>query len=231
MNVPNLINYNLGPLVGSGCDTIPAICNSAVTRLTASVCKGQTYAVGNFKHNQTGFYFDTLQNINGCDSVVSLQLTVDTIAMQVSQPAPDTLIVSGTGAVTWLDCNSNQLVEGVSTDTFVPKTSGMYAAILTSGNCSDTSECVTAVVNGIEEINSNYVRIYPNPTSNTINIVLSQSTPFSVMLYDISGALISVFHYEGLWEQLDLSSLSNGVYFITISSDAWSVRRKVVKVE
>jgi hypothetical protein len=231
MNVPNLINYQLGPLAGSGCDTIPALCNSATTSITASVCKGQAYTVGNFVHNQTGFYSDTLQNINGCDSVVSLQLTVDTVAMQLSQPSHDTLIVSGSGSITWLDCNANQLVEGATSTTFVPKTSGMYAAIVTSGNCSDTSECVTAIANGIQEINNNYVRIYPNPTNSIISIVLSQSIPHTVILYDMNGALLSVFHYKGFSEQLDLSNFSNGVYFITINTDAWSVKQKVVKME
>jgi hypothetical protein len=230
-SLPNYPNYRLGPLVGSGCDTIPALCNSTATNLTASVCKGQTYTIGNFAYTQTGLYSDTLRNVSGCDSIVSLQLTVDTITAQLNKLPPDTLIVAGNGTITWIDCATNELIEGAVSDTFIPKASGSYAAIITSANCSDTSECTTAVVNGIETINNNNVRIFPNPTGRTSNIVLGQSAPHSVMLYDVNGALLSTFRYEGLSEQLDLSGLSNGVYFIVISSDKWTIQRKVIKIQ
>jgi hypothetical protein len=280
--VPNMINYSLGPLVGSGCDTIAPVCNTTDTFLnasicngqtysvgdsiysqtgsysdtlqnsggcdsivnlhltvlpishdsiTASICAGQTYTVGTFTHNQTGIYSDTLQNMNGCDSIVSLQLMVDSVTAQVSQPAPDTFIVTGNGTIAWLNCDSNQLIEGATSDTFIAKTSGTYAAIVTNGNCADTSQCFTAVVNGIQAVSDNQVRIYPNPTGNTLHIVLSENTAHTVSLYDLNGALLFAFHYEGSSEQLDLSNLSNGVYFIVMNANGWSVRQRVVKLD
>ncbi len=218
-----------------GCDSIinlqlTVLPNSADS-ITASICAGQTYSVGTFTHNQTGSYSDTLQNMHGCDSIVSLQLTVDSVTVQVSQPAADTFIVTGNGNITWLNCDSNRLVEGATSDTFVPKTSGTYAAIVTSGNCADTSECFTAVVNGIQAVSDNQVRIYPNPTGNTLHIILSENTAHTISLYDLNGALLSAFHYEGSSEQLDLSKLSNSIYFIVINADGWWVRRKVVKLD
>jgi hypothetical protein len=218
-----------------GCDSIVnlqlTVWPISSDSITASICAGQTYTVGTFTHNQTGSYSDTLQNRNGCDSIVSLQLTVDSVTVQVSQPAPDTFIVAGNGNITWLNCDSNRLVEGATSDTFVPKTSGTYAAIVTYGNCADTSECFTAVVNGIQAVSDNQVRIYPNPTGNTLHIILSENVAHTVSLYDLNGALLSAFRYEGSSEQLDLSNLSNGVYFIVMNADGWSVRRKVVKLD
>ena len=46
------------------------------TMLIADRCMGETYAVGNSVYSSTGVFYDTLQNINGCDSLVMLDLTI-----------------------------------------------------------------------------------------------------------------------------------------------------------
>lgn len=88
----NLYNFN-GRIVtspGVYIDTIPASggCDSIVTlRLTvnqatgssviASVCSGSTYAFGGHTLSTSGVYYDTLINSHGCDSIITLNLTVD----------------------------------------------------------------------------------------------------------------------------------------------------------
>ena len=47
------------------------------TMLTASICSGTSVTVGSHTYNATGVYTDTLLNINNCDSVVVLNLTVE----------------------------------------------------------------------------------------------------------------------------------------------------------
>jgi hypothetical protein len=230
-SLPNYPNYRLGPLVGSGCDTIPALCNSATTNLTTSICKGQAYIVGSFTHNQSGLYSDTLKNINGCDSVVSLQLTVDTIVGQITKLPPDTLIMTGNGTITWLNCDSNQLVDGATSDTFVPNTSGTYAAIVTIGNCSDTTNCVSAVVNGIQEISNEQVRIYPNPTNNMLNIAFTSEAKYALSLHDMHGRTLFKVNGQGMFTSVDLSNYSSGLYILIVNLGEWTFQKKVVKTE
>ena len=65
----------------NGCDSI--ICLTLgyyptipITNYSASMCQGCTYSDNNFSNlTQAGVYFDTLQNVNGCDSIVCLTLT------------------------------------------------------------------------------------------------------------------------------------------------------------
>jgi hypothetical protein len=52
-----------------------------------------------------------------------------------------------------------------------------------------------------------------------------------MLLYDLNGALLASRHFTGTSEQLDLSGFGNGVYFIAISAEAWSLKEKVVKME
>ena len=64
----------------NGCDSIIELIlnyypNVALTQYAASICEGDIYTDDNFINlTQTGIYYDTLQNINGCDSIIELIL-------------------------------------------------------------------------------------------------------------------------------------------------------------
>lgn len=65
----------------SGCDSIVklylTIHDTSIVTITASICGGDIKEIGNSIYNQTGYYTDTLQGVNGCDSIVHLSLTVN----------------------------------------------------------------------------------------------------------------------------------------------------------
>ena len=46
------------------------------TELTELICDGETYTVGSSSFNASGTFVETLTAANGCDSVVTLNLTV-----------------------------------------------------------------------------------------------------------------------------------------------------------
>ncbi|MBK8566442.1 MAG: gliding motility-associated C-terminal domain-containing protein [Saprospiraceae bacterium] len=46
------------------------------TSLNPVICSGNSFAAGGNNYNQTGIYFDTLQLVGGCDSIVITNLTV-----------------------------------------------------------------------------------------------------------------------------------------------------------
>ena len=66
----------------NGCDSIIELTLSfypsiSITNYSATVCKDSIYNDDNFTNlMQAGTYYDTLQNLNGCDSIVCLTLTV-----------------------------------------------------------------------------------------------------------------------------------------------------------
>lgn len=65
----------------NGCDSIITLIltvNSADnTNITATITEGETYSFDSQTLTEAGTYTDTLQNINGCDSIVTLILTVN----------------------------------------------------------------------------------------------------------------------------------------------------------
>ena len=85
---------------------------------------------------------------------------------------------------------------------------------------------------GVEEdILTKGISLYPNPTKGPLYI----NTDGSVMieganLYDVNGRLISSYHLEDTSKrnEIDLSNIAKGVYFLNIYSDAAFITKKIV---
>jgi len=56
------------------------------TTLIDSICVGDSFQVGNEFYTETGTYIDTLINSAGCDSIVSLDLTVISLVAEILSP-------------------------------------------------------------------------------------------------------------------------------------------------
>ncbi len=73
-------NFSDTLLAANGCDSIISL-NLEVApiydmTITTSICDGATYQVGTSSYNATGLYQDILTSVDGCDSIVNLNLTV-----------------------------------------------------------------------------------------------------------------------------------------------------------
>lgn len=73
--------------------------------------------------------------------------------------------------------------------------------------------------------------VFPSPTSGYLKIELNQNIDnASVMVIDMLGRkMISANFQSSYRTELDISSLPQGVYFLTVSSEKGSVCRKIVK--
>lgn len=76
------------------------------------------------------------------------------------------------------------------------------------------------------------ISIYPNPSRGLFTIALGDVQPNLIEVYDITGKIIlsrtnnSITNFE---TSLDLSSASQGVYFVKIGSDTGTTTKKIIK--
>ena len=90
----------------------------------------------------------------------------------------------------------------------------------------------SAIVTGVETPYENYLRIYPNPADEALNIILpapvKDETP--VKLFDTFGRQIysGTFHSGEHVKTLDTKSLSSGVYLIQLSTPEGLVQKKAI---
>ena len=68
-----------------GCDSIVILTLDVISKdtllITTSICEGETYQENGFNEYEAGTYTQKLQNIHGCDSIIELTLTVNSIIL------------------------------------------------------------------------------------------------------------------------------------------------------
>lgn len=81
------------------------------------------------------------------------------------------------------------------------------------------------------EVTKPYISLYPNPVNSTLTVKTTQNNIIdNITLFDISGRVILVKKgTNSVSEKINLSSLSNGSYFIKISTDSGEVTKKIIK--
>lgn len=224
-------------------DTIPnaAGCDSIITlnlTITAATYSTQTEAAcGEFLWTQngetyttSGMYMDTIPNTAGCDSIITLDLTINTNPMaNVIDLGNGTLQEQSGMTMGWVDCSTNMLILGAIGSTYTPTANGTYAAIAynTTTGCSDTSDCVTIDNVGTSEILAIGLEVFPNPTNNSVTITFDGQDA-ELAIYNTQGQLIrtSVVHSG---EQISLKAMETGVYFFGLKTAAGNVMKRVVK--
>lgn len=102
----------------------------------------------------------------------------------------------------------------------------------TYGEVEDYTVNITTSVASLLENDLSAITIYPNPSSDILNIDLSSASEEiqSIFLVDITGKLIQTIDvHENALLKLNLSSFASGLYYIKISSATNTVVRQVVK--
>ena len=215
--------YNAACIVTSDTVVVTVLSNTAAT-ISPSACGSYTSPSGQV-WTQSGAYLDTIPNAGGCDSLLSIQLTVDTLTATVSQSGSTLLANTSATTYQWVDCGNNfAAVAGATGQAFTPDSSGIYACVVTRGACMDTSTCVPVTVVGLEAGLLSAVRIYPNPTREALHIV-APAEVLELRVVDVLGKV--VLHGEG--ETLQVGGLAAGVYYLEIRTEIGVARKRFVK--
>ena len=81
------------------------------------------------------------QTLNGCDSLISLDLTVNHVDTSVSVNGFLLTSNASNANFQWIDCNSNTLIMNDTNNSFEVTQSGSYAVEIEQYDCIDTSNC------------------------------------------------------------------------------------------
>lgn len=217
----------------NGCDSIVkmnlTILSSTGSTFTVTNCGPYTWPLTGNSYSISGFYNVTLQNTNGCDSMVTLALTVNAAINGASNNAGVLTATTSSASYKWLNCNTNALVPGETGQTFTPTTGGSYAVIVDNGVCVDTSLCMTVSIAGIEENDLSSTEVYPNPVVDELNVVFSNSETGVLTIVDIQGKTVKEFTFTSK-EILTINLLGQepGVYIVNIDTDNSSTRKRII---
>ena len=187
-----------------------------------TACDSYSWIDGNTYTSSTNTPTYTLTNAAGCDSVVTLILSLNTVNNTISNTTP-TLMADATGATyQWLDCINNYApILGETNQSFTATSNGSYAVEVTQNGCVDTSACEQVNNVGINEINSS-ITLHPNPTNGIVELQGINGS-FKVDVYDYAGKYLQSTSRS----TIDLSDFTSGIYLLKV---AYGDRVEEVKV-
>ncbi len=218
----------------AGCDSIITlnltINMPTANTITAVECDSYTSGAGN-TYTSSGTYTEVLMGANGCDSVLTINLTINAPDLSVSQSSGIYLNSNQANATyQWLDCsNGNTPIPGETDQIFAATTNGDYAVEVTFQTCVGTSECITVNSVGIEDVANTFATVFPNPVSDLLTITLSDLDNAQFELMDVQGKIVISSTTIANGEQVDVSNLESGIYFVRLISDNNRMVKRIVK--
>jgi hypothetical protein len=198
----------------AGCDSVVTLdltINASNTGTDdQAACDSYTWIDGNTYIADNNSAVHTLSNMAGCDSVVTLDLTIDTLTTNLVAAGNALVAQPPGGSYQWLDCdNGYAAIAGETDQLYTPTSTGSYAAAVTLGACTDTTHCELVTVVGLEENKKSELRLYPNPTTGILTIEEAEGI---ASIYDVYGRNILTANSN----RLDISHAADGIYFVHV---------------
>lgn len=232
-NNANLYNFGLAGGVSNWVSGQTLTLGSSST-ISPVACQSYTTPSGSNTYTTSGTYTDTLVNSNGCDSVITIQLTVNTVDTSVTQNG-NVLTSNAVGATyQWIDCNNgNQNIPGQTNATFTALFNGSYSVSVTQNGCTAVSPCHPVTNVSIGESNEFPFSVYPNPLHDEMFINIPETVtgkPVHLRIMDATGH--SVFNSELSNTgkvAVDMKHFAPGFYTLELAVSSTTFRTKVVK--
>ncbi|MGB1120241.1 MAG: T9SS type A sorting domain-containing protein, partial [Chitinophagales bacterium] len=221
----------------AGCDSVVTldltITNSTAATDVQSACDSYTWIDGNTYTASNSTATFTLTNAAGCDSVVTLDLTINSVSDITTSLIGVTITATNSNATyQWLDCdNGFAPISGETNQAFMATANGNYTVELTENTCVDTTACVSITTVGITENSfGDAFAVYPNPTSGNFSINLGAFYDHAeVRITDVLGSIIQTKSIPET-QQIDLSITSpSGLYIVTVDAGEKRAIIRVVK--
>jgi ELWxxDGT repeat protein len=189
----------------AGCDSIITIdltiLNSTSSTITPVACDRYISPSENYIWTTSGIYTDTIPNEAGCDSIITIDLTILHSTSNTITPVACDSYISPSGNYTWI-------TSGTYTDT-IPNEAGCDSIIA----IDLTFDCLY-----IDGIKPEYtINVFPNPTNGFFAVHLGEAySNISILITNIDGQVL--FHKE--YENSDTIEvelyLDKGIYHIEI---------------
>ena len=210
--------------------------STSVNYTNGTVCAGSVYHFHNQSLTAAGTYSDTTVVPGGCKIITLLTLKA---SHPVASWSCDTVAHSGGPVLLTGGIPAGGVYSGVGVyggafypDSAVGSSTITYTYTDSSG-CSASTSC-TYIVTGLSDLDMDErITLYPNPASGQLiaRYDMALPAPVQIQMYDMTGRLISAPMVEQADRSVfDISSLTEGIYFIKFSYGGREIRKRFVKI-
>lgn len=217
----------------AGCDsviTLDLTINYSNTGTdVVSACDSYTWIDGNTYTTSNNTATHTLTNSAGCDSLITLDLTIVSTVAGIAQVDDVTLESTNSGAdYIWIDCVTGLAIPGETAQTFEATVNGEYAVVVTENNCSDTSDCMVIDQVRLDEVPMYALRVYPNPNNGQFTVDFGQKMNGDLLLRAMDGRLVSMQQMTDKKEaMIDVRGVESGVYILELFTEQGLITQRI----
>lgn len=216
----------------AGCDSIVTI-NLTVNQLSDTIiypesCFEYVSPSGQYTWNVTGMYTDTIPNIFGCDSIINIDLIINTVDTSITKMS-DTLTSNEYGAIyQWVDCDASYaVIPGEINQFFIAVIEGNYAVIISQNGCIDTSGCYYVDWNNISDLFIDKINIFYNPFTSILTV--EGNSISNIELIDMDGRIQFSTKPNTIICEIHLTELSKGIYCVKVVTRNGIHTKRVLK--
>lgn len=202
--------------------------NSTTVSVNETACGTYTWGLNGSNYSTSGTYTYLDTNPAGCLQTNTLNLVISTI--DTSTTFNGATITANAVGVTyqWIDCDNGYApIAGATSQSFMPVSNGNYAVIVSDNNCIDTSACYNVNTVGFSKLNAGNVTVYPNP-SNGFYTISGIKAKANLLVFNALGKEIYSSITTGTSEQINLSALAKGIYFLRIAGSDDEETHKII---
>ncbi|MGB0918015.1 MAG: T9SS type A sorting domain-containing protein, partial [Flavobacteriales bacterium] len=173
----------------------------------------------------------TLTNQAGCDSVVTLDLTINSVGITSVMSTGNTISATNSGATfQWVDCDDNFApIAGETGNSFTPASTGNYAVEVTNNGCTEITNCVSVMITSLNDQSLNErVSIYPQPSNGELSVNLGGLENVNLSVYGSNGQL--VHQMANIQQSVYTMNLNQpaGLYVMLLEAEGNTARFKIV---
>lgn len=198
---------------GSGTDIVTA-CGSYTW------IDGITYS----SNNNTATYTVPGGNPNGCDILMTLDLSIDSVPT-ISITSSNGVLSATPGLSNYQWYRNGQVIPGATSQTYTPTSWGLHTCSTNDGLCDGSSNGITIALTGINDSEFGFVGIYPNPITDIMRIDVGNEKLNSIQLIDVSGKVVTTLPADR--RAFYLGDYASGLYFVELMNEN---KRSMIKI-
>lgn len=158
--------------------------------------------------------------LTGQTESTSFQLHVEPMPQPQVSVINGNILAASLGGYSYQWYINGNPIAGAVGQYYAPVVSGSYSVKISSNNCSRVSDVYTYIhgTTGIESLSGAEVRLYPNPVSEQLHLVLPYKPQSNVSygIYDGYGQLLAQGQLSSQETLLDVSTYRSGMYYIRL---------------
>ena len=231
--------YNIQHYTTKGCDSIERLILNVHPGLTVlqntNLCMGDSVLFGGTYLKSSGVYWDSLQSVYNCDSIIQLTLNIAPTDTTVWQSGDTLFATPQNASFRWWNCDKQQFIYAANQSYYVANQNGHYAVEISSNGCSYLTSCmeVTGLAIAPSENNNLSIRIMPNPNKGVFFLELEAQgkQEYHIQIFDALGKeiynqTIEFENYKKL--KIDLDNQPSGVYQLRVVSEHNTTNRRFI---